>query len=47
MISEGIKTRESDRMVTQKFTRMHLEIGIESLNEIINHGESVKHLKFE
>ncbi|HER09708.1 MAG TPA: AMP nucleosidase [Bacteroides sp.] len=47
MISEGIKTRESDRMVTQKFTRMHLEIGIESLNEIRNHGESVKHLKFE
>lgn len=47
MISEGVKTRESDRMVTEKFTGMHLEIGIESLNEIINHGESVKHLKFE
>lgn len=47
MISEGVKTRESDRMVTEKYTRMHLEIGIESLNEIINHGESVKHLKFE
>jgi AMP nucleosidase len=47
MISEGVKTRESDRMVTEKFTRMHLEIGIASLNEIINHGESVKHLKFE
>jgi len=47
MISEGVKTRESDRLVSEKFTRMHLEIGIESLNEIINHGESVKHLKFE
>ncbi|HDS08370.1 MAG TPA: AMP nucleosidase [Bacteroides sp.] len=47
MISEGVKTRESDRMVTEKFTGMHLEIGIESLNEIINHGESVKHLKFD
>jgi len=47
MISEGVKTRESDRMVTEKFTRMHLEIGIGSLNEIINHGESVKHLKFD
>ena len=46
MISEGVKTRESDRMVTEKFARMHLEIGIESLREIIDHRESVKHLKF-
>ncbi|RPI45932.1 MAG: AMP nucleosidase [Bacteroidetes bacterium] len=46
MISEGVKTRESDRMVTEQFAQMHLEIGIESLKEIINHRESVKHLKF-
>jgi len=46
MISEGIKTRESDRMVTKNFARMHLEIGIDSLHEIIEHKESVKHLKF-
>ncbi len=46
MISEGVKTQKSDRMVTKNFARMHLEIGIESLNEIINHRESVKHLKF-
>jgi len=46
MISEGVKTRESDKMVTEKFARMHLEIGIESLQEIIDHRESVKHLKF-
>ncbi len=46
MISEGIKTQKSDRQVTEKFAHMHLEIGIESLQEIINHRESVKHLKF-
>jgi AMP nucleosidase len=46
MISEGVKTQKSDRQVTEKFARMHLEIGIESLQEIINHRESVKHLKF-
>jgi len=46
MISEGVKTQKSDRLVTEQFARMHLEIGIESLQEIINHRESVKHLKF-
>ncbi len=46
MISEGVKTRKSDKMVTQKFAKMHLEIGIESLKEIIHYRESVKHLKF-
>ncbi|MDF1574699.1 MAG: AMP nucleosidase [Bacteroidales bacterium] len=46
MIPEGVKTRESDRMVTENYARMHLEIGIESLHEIIDHRESVKHLRF-
>jgi AMP nucleosidase len=46
MISAGVKTRESDKKVTQEFAQMHLEIGIESLHEIIDHKESVKHLKF-
>jgi AMP nucleosidase len=46
MISAGVKTQKSDKMVTEKFARMHLEIGIESLHEIIDNRESVKHLKF-
>ena len=46
MISEGVKTQKSDKMVSLKYTRMHLEIGIESLKEIMDHRESVKHLKF-
>ena len=47
MISEGVKTQKSDKKVTEQFAQMHLEIGIESLNEIIDQRESVKHLKFE
>lgn len=46
MISAGVKTRESDRKVTQKFAQIHLEIGIKSLHEIIENRASVKHLKF-
>jgi AMP nucleosidase len=46
MISAGVKTQKSDKKVTEQFAQMHLEIGIESLHEIIEHKESVKHLKF-
>jgi len=46
MIPEGVKTRASDKMVTENYAKMHLEIGIDSLHEIIDHRESVKHLKF-
>ena len=46
MISEGVKTQKSDKMVSEKFMQMHLDIGIESLREIIDHRESVKHLRF-
>jgi len=46
MIEAGVKTQKSDKMVTEKFAKMHLKIGIESLHEIIDHKASVKHLKF-
>lgn len=47
MDPEGVKTSSSDREVTHKFAGKHLEIGIDSLLELINSGESVKHLIFE
>ncbi len=47
MISEGVKTIESDKKVTQNFVDDHLKIGIDSLNELINNGLTVKHLRFE
>ncbi len=47
MISAGIKTSSSDRKVTKEYVEQHLQIGIDSLMEIINDGKSVKHLLFE
>jgi len=46
MISSGVKTAKSDKKVTQKYMDMHLRIGIDSLRELINNGEEVKHLRF-
>lgn len=46
MIPEGIKTSASDRVVTKKYAEQHLMIGIESLKELSQSGESVKHLRW-
>jgi AMP nucleosidase len=46
MIRSGIKTARSDKRVTEKYLEMHLRIGIDSLKELINNGETVKHLRF-
>ena len=47
MISSGVKTEKSDRRVNEQYTRDHLQIGIDSMNELLNNGESVKHLRFD
>jgi len=46
MISSGVKTEESDKEISAKYVKDHLKIGIDSLYELINNGESVKHLRF-
>ena len=46
MVSEGVKTAESDKKVTANFVEDHLRIGIDSLKQLINRGETVKHLRF-
>lgn len=46
MIPEGVKTDRSDKKVSGKFVEKHLEIGVDALQELINSGESVKHLRF-
>jgi AMP nucleosidase len=46
MIPSGIKTARSDKKVTQQYLDMHLQIGIHSLKELINNGQTVKHLRF-
>lgn len=46
MIPEGVKTDESDKVVTTNFVDQHLKIGIDSLKQLINKSQTVKHLKF-
>lgn len=47
MTPDGIKTEKSDAEVTRKYTKNHLDIGIDSLIELKNSGISLKHLRFE
>lgn len=47
MIPDGVKTEKSDEIVTKNYVDRHLQIGIDSLNELINDGRSIKHLRFE
>ncbi len=47
MIAEGVKTEASDSKVTVDYVKAHLEIGIDSLRELRDSGDSVKHMKFE
>jgi AMP nucleosidase len=47
MVPDGVKTEESDKKVTTSFVIKHLEIGIDALKELINSGESVKHMRFD
>ncbi len=44
MDPEGIKTEESDKLVTKNFVNLHLQIGIDSLLNIKEHHENIKHL---
>lgn len=46
MIPEGVKTSESDSKVTSEFVDRHLAMGILSLKQLINNGDTVKHLRF-
>ncbi len=47
MVPDGIKTEKSDKAVTAHYAKEHLQIGIESLQQLINKGITVKHLRFD
>lgn len=47
MIPEGVKTEESDKIVTSNFVELHLKIGIASLQQLQNKATTIKHLRFE
>ncbi len=46
LVPEGIKTEKSDKMVTERFTDLHLQIGIEAMTEIEEKGEEIKHFRY-
>jgi AMP nucleosidase len=46
MVPEGVKTEESDLIVTKNFVDLHLQIGIEAMTEIGEKGEEIKHFTF-
>ena len=46
MIPDGVKTEKSDLSVTRQFVKDHINIGIDSLNQLKNNGLTVKHLRF-
>jgi len=47
MTPEGVKTAESDQAVTQNFAEEHLRIGIDALQELIDNGLTLRHLRFD
>lgn len=46
MVPEGVKTEESDQLITKNFVDLHLNIGIEAMTEIEANGERIKHFTF-
>lgn len=46
MTPDGVKTTMSDAAVSKKWSEAHLDIGIESLTEIGEKGETIKHFTY-
>ncbi len=47
MVPEGVKTSESDQVVTRNYVENHVKIAVDALMELKNHGMTVKHLRFD
>ena len=43
---EGVKTEESDARVTESWSDIHLQIGIEAMTEIEDRGEAIRHFRY-
>ena len=43
---EGVKTEQSDQLVTERWTETHLQLGIEAMTEIGEQGEQIKHFRY-
>lgn len=46
MVPEGVKTEEGDKKVTADYLQTHLKIGVDSLKQLMNNAQTVRHLKF-
>jgi AMP nucleosidase len=46
MIPEGVKTLAKDEVNSKLFDQQHVRVGIESLKQLINKGETIRHLVF-
>ena len=47
MLEDGVKTTKSDILVTKKFVNNHLQIGINTLEKLMEDDILLKHLRFE
>lgn len=43
---DGIKTEESDARVTREWADLHLQIGVDAMTQIGEHGEPIKHFQY-
>jgi AMP nucleosidase len=43
---DGVQTEEMDVQVTEQWSEIHLQIGIEAMMEIGEQGEKIKHFKY-
>lgn len=46
MVPDGVKTLEKDQVNSKLFDENHVNIGIESLKQLMNNGDTIRHLKF-
>lgn len=46
MVPEGVKTLEKDAVNSKLFDEQHVKIGIASLKQLMNNGETIRHLIF-
>jgi AMP nucleosidase len=46
MEESGVKTAESDRLVTSEFVGLHVSLGIDTLQQIIDGKKTIRHIRF-
>lgn len=46
MIPDGVKTQSKDKINSRRYDEQHLQSGIDSLKQLINRGDTIRHLKF-